>query len=88
MTGKEPRASKDGITWRNLPAATPAGKVIETDKGTLISVHRNRLTILRSTDGMTWNEVHQIAENDEQLRGPQGFVRAAFGHVNETPLAR
>ena len=87
LTGKTPRASRDGMTWRELPTTTPAGKVIETDRGTLISVHRNRPEILRSTDGRTWEQVYALTADDMRVPGgAQGFVRALFGYVNEKPV--
>jgi hypothetical protein len=87
LTGKRPRASRDGITWRDLPESTPSGKVIETDRGTLISVHRKRPDILRTTDGQHWDKVHSLTPDDVRVPGgAQGFVRAQFGHVNESPV--
>ena len=86
LTGKQSRASQDGITWRNLPESTPQGKVIVTDRGTLISVHRNRPEILRSSDGKTWETVHSLTEEEMRVPGGrQGFVRAQFGYVNAMP---
>jgi photosystem II stability/assembly factor-like uncharacterized protein len=34
VTGKVSKASKDGITWRDLPPTTPSGRIAVTDKGT------------------------------------------------------
>ena len=58
VTGKNSKASKDGITWRDLPASTPQGRTSVSDKGTLINVLDSRPTILRSTDGEKWDVVH------------------------------
>jgi len=62
VTGKKSsKVSKDGITWRDLPAETPSGRIAESDKGTLINVSRSRTSIFRSEDGgKSWQEVHKF----------------------------
>lgn len=81
LCGKPGRASADGKTWRDLPAAVPAGQVIASDKGTLISVDRQRFNILRSTDGgKSWNEVHSFTPPNIK-GGAQGLRDGAFGLV-------
>jgi len=81
LCGKKSRASTDGKTWRDLPAAVPEGQVISSDKGTLISIHPNRTNIQRSADGgKTWQEVHQYTPPDIK-GGAQGLSVGAFGLV-------
>ncbi len=81
LCGKKSRASTDGKTWRDLPAAVPDGKIIASDKGTLISIHPSRTNIQRSTDGgKTWQEVfHYVAPDIKG--GAQGLSAGAFGLV-------
>lgn len=79
LCGKHSRASADGRTWRDLPADIPEGQVIASDKGTLISIHQKRFSILRSTDtGQTWHEVHSFVPADIK-GGAQGLRDGAFG---------
>jgi photosystem II stability/assembly factor-like uncharacterized protein len=81
LCGKKSRASADGQTWRDLPAAVPEGQVIASDKGTLISIHPQRFNIQRSTDGgQTWLEVHTFIPADIK-GGAQGLRDGAFGLV-------
>jgi photosystem II stability/assembly factor-like uncharacterized protein len=81
LTGKPSRASADGKIWRDLPAAVPAGQIIASDTGTLISIAPQRSNILRSTDGgKSWNEVHSYTPPDIQ-GGAQGLRDGAFGLV-------
>jgi photosystem II stability/assembly factor-like uncharacterized protein len=81
LTGKPSRTSADGKTWRDLPAAVPAGQIIASDTGTLISIAPQRFDILRSTDGgKRWNEVHHYTPPDIQ-GGAQGLRDGAFGLV-------
>lgn len=81
LTGKPGRASADGKTWRDLPAAVPEGQIISSSEGTLISIAPQRFNILRSTDGgKIWNEVHSYAPPDIQ-GGAQGLRDGAFGLV-------
>jgi hypothetical protein len=81
LAGKPARASADGKTWRDLPAAVPAGQIIASDRGTLVSIDRQRFNILRSADGgKTWQEVHQF-EPEKISGGAQGLRDGAFGLV-------
>ena len=81
LCGKRSRASSDGKTWRDLPAGVPEGKVIASDKGTLISIHQQRTNIQRSADGgSTWQEVHRYTPPDIK-GGAQGLRSGAFGFV-------
>jgi photosystem II stability/assembly factor-like uncharacterized protein len=81
LCGRKSRASADGRTWRDLPAAVPEGKIIASDKGTLVSIHQQRASILRSADGGdTWQEVHRYAPPDI-AGGAQGLRAGAFGLV-------
>ena len=81
LCGKKSRASTDGKNWRDLPAAVPDGKIIASDKGTLINIHPQRTNIQRSTDGgKTWLEVHQYTAPDIK-GGTQGLRAGAFGLV-------
>lgn len=81
LCGKTSRASTDGKTWRDLPAAVPEGQVIASDQGTLVSIHPQRTHILRSGDrGETWEEVHRY-EPEEIGGGAQGLRDGAFGRV-------
>ena len=81
LSGKQSRASADGKTWRDLPAALPEGKIIASDKGTLISIHVQRTNIQRSTDGgKSWLEVHSYTPPDIK-GGAQGLRAGAFGLV-------
>jgi len=81
LCGKKSRASTDGQTWRDLQATVPEGKVIASDKGTLISIQTQRTNIQRSTDsGKTWQEVHQYTPPDIK-GGAQGLRAGAWGLV-------
>jgi len=81
LCGKKSRASSDGKSWGDLPAAVPEGQVIASDKGTLISIHSQRSNILRSTDGgKSWEEVHSYTPPDIK-GGAQGLRDGAFGLV-------
>ena len=81
LAGKPARASADGKTWRDLPAAVPAGQIIASDKGTLVSIDRQRFNILRSTDaGKTWQQVHAF-EPEKISGGAQGLRDGAFGFL-------
>ena len=81
LCGKQSRASTDGQSWRDLPAAVPEGQVISSDQGTLISIHPQRFNILRSTNGgQSWSEVHSFVPAEIQ-GGAQGLRAGAFGFV-------
>ena len=81
LCGRPSRASADGETWRDLPEAVPAGKIIASDKGTLVSIDRQRFNILRSADGgKTWQEVHRYQPPDIK-GGAQGLRDGAFGFL-------
>lgn len=79
LAGKPSRASADGQTWRDLPAAIPAGQIISSDTGTLASIAPQRFNILRSADGgKSWQEVHRF-EPPQITGGAQGLRDGAFG---------
>ncbi len=77
LPGRKSRASKDGITWRDLPATVPAGRIAESDRGTLICVTRDN--IYRSSDGVTWNVVFTVPKKSTSWT----LRHVAFGHVAE-----
>jgi len=82
LAGKPSRASADGQTWRDLPAAVPAGQIIASDQGTLISIAPQRFNILRSADGgKSWQEVHRY-EPPQISGGAQGLRDGAFGRLS------
>ena len=79
LTGRSGgRASRDGITWRDLPADTPAGRFVVGDSGTIINVERRRYDIKRSVDGKTWKSVFKAPKED--VTWDTAF--AVFQHVN------
>ncbi len=81
LAGKPSRASADGRVWRDLPASVPSGQIIASDKGTLVSIDRQRFNILRSNDsGKSWQEVHQF-EPEKISGGAQGLRDGAFGLI-------
>lgn len=83
LVGKESRISENGRDWKELPAGIPTGKLAASDKGTLISIDRQRFDIQRSTDGgKTWSRVHSFDPPDMQ-GGAQGLRDIAFGWVKE-----
>ena len=76
------RTSSDGRTWRDLPKGIPAGKIVASPEGTLISIERRRFNILRSTDGgESWNEVYSFQPETEHVHGAQGLRDIAFGYT-------
>jgi len=84
ITGNNGKASKDGITWRDLPDTLMGGRIEASDKGTLISVHRKRHAIHRSEDGgKTWQEVYTFTPDPKAKGGAQGFAGLAFGKVSK-----
>jgi photosystem II stability/assembly factor-like uncharacterized protein len=81
LSGKVSRASADGKTWRDLPAAMPEGSVTASDTGTLVCVDNKRSNILRSTDGgQSWQEVFTF-EMAKISGGAQGLRAVAWGLV-------
>ncbi len=81
LSGKVSRASADGKTWRDLPAAMPEGNVTASDTGTLVCVDAKRSNILRSTDGgKSWHEVFTF-EMANVSGGAQGLRAVAWGLV-------
>lgn len=83
LAGKPSRASPDGQTWRDLPAALPAGQTIASDGGTLISIAPQRSNILRSVDGgKSWLEVYSYQPPDIK-GGAQGLRNGAFGYLRQ-----
>lgn len=81
LLAKTSRASADGKTWRDLPAAIPQGQIISSDKGTLINIHPQRTSILRSNDGgKSWSEVHRY-DPDAVQGGAQGLRDGAHGFI-------
>jgi len=84
---KQSRASVDGRTWRDLPPGIPAGKIVASESGTLISIDRRRADIHRSSDrGKTWKQVHAFEPETEHVHGAQGLRDAAFGYTTEKPI--
>jgi len=75
LAGRKSRASKDGLTWRDLPGTIPPGPMAQSDGGTLISVTREG--IHRSTDGVNWKLVLKVPEKDTSWT----LRHVAFGHV-------
>ncbi|MCL4206602.1 MAG: hypothetical protein KJ000_29315 [Pirellulaceae bacterium] len=89
LAGAKSRASADGKVWRDLPAAVPGGKFAASDRGTLISIDRQRFNILRSADrGETWAEVHTFRPETEHVHGAQGLRDLVFGYVTVQPPGR
>ncbi len=77
--GRHGRKSIDGVTWGDLPEATPGGRFVESESGTLINVERNRSDIRRSADGgATWETVFTAPEDDVSW----SLAFAVFGRVN------
>jgi photosystem II stability/assembly factor-like uncharacterized protein len=84
LTGSPARASADGKTWRDLPETVPAGQVVASPEGTLISIDRQRFNILRSADGgKSWAEVYTFVPETEYVHGAQGLRDIAFGSIRE-----
>lgn len=82
VSSKASRATTDGRTWRNLPKGIPAGNIVASPEGTLISIDRQRFNILRSTDrGRTWNEVYSFQPETEHVHGAQGLRDIVFGYT-------
>ncbi len=80
---KAARASIDGRNWRDLPKGIPTGKIASSPGGTLVSIDRQRFSILRSTDGgKTWSEVYAFDPETEHVHGAQGLRDIAFGYTS------
>ncbi len=78
LVGDRSRVSIDGENWIDLPENMPKGKLLATDKGTLISYHAQRNNLMRSGDGgKTWEIVHEYEA--ENLGGAPGVRDAVFG---------
>lgn len=84
LTGKKGggRRSKDGVTWTDLPATTPAGRFAQSPNGTIVNVARGRYDIKRSTDGKTWESVFSAPE-EKNVTWDTSFV--VYGKVNKVP---
>ncbi|MGY8770045.1 MAG: hypothetical protein ACKVH8_16635 [Pirellulales bacterium] len=81
LTGTRSRASKDGKTWRDLPASVPIGRIAQSEKGTLICVNRKEPgSIKRSTDGVHWVSVYN--EKVDVKDQTQRFSHVVYGRVN------
>jgi len=81
VTGETSKASRDGVTWRDLPNV-PSGRVAESDTGTLVNVSRKRNSIVRSTDGgKTWQTVYEFTPHPDAKGGAQGLGSVAWGKV-------
>ncbi len=78
LPGRNSRASKDGLTWRDLPESVPSGPIAESDRGTLICSARDK--IYRSTNGSEWTVVFTVPEKDTSW----SLRHVAFGHVAKT----
>jgi photosystem II stability/assembly factor-like uncharacterized protein len=81
LAGRKPRASKDGLTWHDLPDAVPPGPVAESDSGTLICVTGDK--IYRSTNGDDWKVVFTVPEKDSSWT----LRHVAFGKVAKAKSA-
>ena len=76
------RRSKDGVTWMDLTAETPAGRFVQSAGGTIINVARFRYDIRRSTDGKKWETVFVAPEDAAQKNVTWDTAFAVFGKVN------
>ena len=79
IPGGKPRASKDGLQWRDLPSTLPSGQFVKSDKGTYLCMTRE--TILRSTDLKNWKQVFQAGKNG--LGRPIRLRDIGFGYVSK-----
>jgi hypothetical protein len=81
------RSSADGSTWNDLPKSIPAGKIIASFKGALISISKHRHNILRSTDqGRSWGEVYSDQPETAHVHGAQGLRAVVVGYVTPAPV--
>ena len=78
LAGHKARASKDGLTWRDLPVSVPAVPIAESDQGTLICVTREG--IFRSRDGVAWDIVFAVPEKSTSW----SLRHVVFGRVAKT----
>lgn len=82
MTGTRSHASKNGATWRDLPANVPIGRIARSAKGTYICVNRKESgSIKRSTDGEHWISVYDDEQVDPKFQS-QRFSHVVYGRVN------
>lgn len=89
LAGTPSRASVDSKTWRDLPDAVPVGKIVASERGTLISIEKRRFNILRSDDeGKSWDEVYSFEPATGHVHGAQGLRDIAFGYVAAEPVKR
>ena len=78
------RKSRDGATWKDLPAETPAGRFVQSPDGTIINVARFRYDIKRSTDGKSWETVFTASEKKLKEKDVTwDTVFAVYGKVNK-----
>ena len=78
------RRSKDGANWVDLPPQTPAGRFVQSPKGTIINVARGRYDVKRSGDGKNWETVFKapaLAANQKDVTWDTAF--AIYGKVNK-----
>ena len=86
LTGRNSggRRSKDGATWEDLPAETPAGRFAQSPNGTIVNVARGRYDVKRSTDGKSWETVFAApasAASEKDVTWDTTF--AVYGKVNK-----
>lgn len=82
LAGKLARASKDGVTWRDVGSDLPSGKIAASDKGTLVITDSKNFSLLRSADdGKTWKEVFRFEPETEHVHGSQGLRDLTFGYL-------
>ncbi len=78
------RRSRDGATWKDLPAQTPAGRFTQSPDGTIINVARGRYDVKRSTDGKNWETVFAApASAAEKKDVTWDTAFAVYGKVNK-----